>query len=339
MGCDFPKNVEIAFVVDATGSMQDEIDYLKSELENIIHNIKDTLPALDIRLASVFYRDIGDEYVTKKVDFSSDISRTINFIKANNAGGGGDEPEAVDQALSVTLNNLSWSNNALSRMVFLVLDAPPHNTPIIRDTLKMLIQAYAAKGIRIIPVACSGINKSAEYLMRSFSLLTNGSYVFLTDHSGIGGSHIKPSTDKYDVTLLNSLLKNIIIQNVYTPGCNQIVTTATDTSIVINPAVLKDSTELLSNELKSGLNDKATDQFKYWKYYPNPTTGNVTVEIEGQIGFIYMTDLSGKILERYEVNSNPKFNLDFSKYPTGVYLIKHEYKPGQWLSGKILLIH
>ena len=64
----------------------------------------------------------------------------------------------------------------------------------------------------------SGINKQTEYLFRSQSLITAGQYVFLTDDSGIGGSHIEASTDEDPLVVeyLNDCLVRLI--NGYATG-------------------------------------------------------------------------------------------------------------------------
>ncbi|MEF9479208.1 hypothetical protein OWR28_17025 [Chryseobacterium sp. 1B4] len=55
--------------------------------------------------------------------------------------------------------------------------------------------------------------------MRTFALLTNGTYTFLTDDSGIGNSHIKPTIDSYEVEKLNDLLLRLILQRAVFPEC------------------------------------------------------------------------------------------------------------------------
>ena len=62
------------------GSMGDEIDYLKAELNNVIEVVKQNHPLLDMRFGSVFYRDEGDEYVTRTLDFVPDETSLISFI-------------------------------------------------------------------------------------------------------------------------------------------------------------------------------------------------------------------------------------------------------------------
>jgi len=201
--CTSSDVVDIAFVVDATGSMGDEIKYLKTELYDVIQRVQAQNEELTINLGSVFYRDHSDDYLTRESKLTPNIEETVSFISMQSAGGGGDFPEAVDAGLESALNNLKWSESAKARILFLVLDAPPHNNAAVIKKLQTLVAQAAEEGIRIVPVTASGINKSTEYLMRALALATNGTYTFLTDHSGIGGSHIKPTTDEYKVEKLN----------------------------------------------------------------------------------------------------------------------------------------
>jgi len=206
-----PENsIDIAFVVDATGSMGDELDYLKTELLDIITTVKGQNPTAVINLGSVFYRDEGDDYVTVKSDFSQNITQTTNFIKQQSAGGGGDFPEAVHTALDVAVNSMQWSATATSRVIFLVLDAPPHNDAQIIDNLHTIINSASKKGIKIVPVTAGGIDKETEFLMRYISIVTNGTYVFITNHSGIGDEHLEPTVGEYEVEYLNNLIIRLI---------------------------------------------------------------------------------------------------------------------------------
>ena len=204
--CDLNDAVDIAFMVDATGSMGDEIQYLQAELADVIDKVRDTLPGLSLRTGSIFYRDKGEEYLTRTSPLQADLKPTLDFIKKQSAGGGGDYPEAVEEGLERALKELDWNPKARARLLFMVLDAPPHQDDSTVIKMNKLTRLAAAKGIRIIPVVASGINKSAEYLFRSIALATNGTYVFLTDDSGIGNPHIKPTTDDWEVEKLNDLM-------------------------------------------------------------------------------------------------------------------------------------
>ena len=73
--------VDVAFVVDATGLMGDEIVYLKAELTDVINRVKTAAPGSRIRLGTVFYRDHEDDYLTRHHDLSEEADSTISFKK------------------------------------------------------------------------------------------------------------------------------------------------------------------------------------------------------------------------------------------------------------------
>jgi hypothetical protein len=201
------QNVDLMFVVDATGSMGDELEYLKNELYNVLSRADSALTNKSVKYGLVFYRDNGDDYVTRPKNFTPDKNEITNFVKAQSAGGGGDTPEAVDQALTVALQQ-SWSSDAHARIMFLILDAPPHDEKM--TAVRTKIKEAAQQGITIIPLAASGTDKSTEFLLRFIAIATNGTYTFLTDDSGIGNAHTTPSVGTYKVEFLNNLMVRLI---------------------------------------------------------------------------------------------------------------------------------
>ncbi|TAE13865.1 MAG: VWA domain-containing protein [Bacteroidetes bacterium] len=204
--------VDISFVIDVTSSMADELEYLKKELQDVLNRVKQTHSNFSIATSAVLYRDEGDEYVTKTSGFTNNISNTINFIKEGKANGGGNYPEAVHSGLHESIQNFQWSNSAKARILFLILDAPPHQNPSVIGHLQQLIKIASSKGIKIIPIAASGVDKSTEFLMRFFSIATNGTYVFITNHSGIGNDHQEATVGSYQVEYLNNLMVRLINQ-------------------------------------------------------------------------------------------------------------------------------
>ena len=341
--CKQPLNMDIVFAVDATGSMGDEIRYLQAELYDVIEKVKQGNPNLNLNMGSVFYRDKEDAYLTVQQDLTSDISKVMNFMKAQSADGGGDEPEGVDAAMEVAIGKFKWREDARARVMFLVLDASPHHDKETMEKLNKYTIMAAEKGIRIVPIVCSGIDKASEYLMRSMALATNGNYIFLTDHSGIGDKHIAPSTDKFDVETLNILLIRLLQQYIFMPECNQTVNTSRidslqrnqpdsiskDSSFVQNPNTVKDSSGTINN--------KPDDWFL--KYYPNPCRGILKVEINASISELYIADINGKLLMKIPVASDEHYKeIDMSNYPAGVYFLRY-CVDGKCKSGKFVLVH
>ena len=205
------KRADIAFIVDATGSMSDEIDFLKKDLVDILDRAKGGVGEVELRTAAVFYRDEQDEYVTKFSPFTDDYRKTIQYISMQYADGGGDLPEAVHTALEAGLQNLAWNTSARARIAFLVLDAPAHQDHQgVVESLQASIREYAKQGVKLIPVFCSSPSKECEFMCRFFSVLTGGTYVFLTDDSGVGGDHIEASVGDFQVEPLNDLLVRLI---------------------------------------------------------------------------------------------------------------------------------
>lgn len=342
VNCQEVENVDIAFVVDATGSMGDELSYLKEEMNDIIFQSKQISSKLNFQFANVFYRDNGvnEQYVTRKSDFTRVLSESVQYISQQSAGGGGDYPEAVETALDVAIDSLSWSKDARARILFLMLDAPPHNTPEIQFKLQRIMERAAEKGIRIVPVGASGINKSTEYLMRCLALGTNGTYTFLTSHSGIGDSHIEPSTDKYDVETLNELLVRVLKSYTYMPDCDQNLPDLQlpyADSLVVYPEPTDTIQDSIPNvPIRDTLAEDSVKTVK-WSYYPNPTNGIVNVVADLDITELYVTDLSGKVLQIIKnIENNRTVQIDLGQYATGIYLIRYPLGD-KWVTGKVVL--
>ncbi|HAO43998.1 MAG TPA: VWA domain-containing protein, partial [Afipia sp.] len=119
--------VEVAFVLDTTGSMGGLLEGAKQKIWSIATSVVDTNPDADIRIGLVAYRDIGDEYVTRTFDLTTDIQDIYANLLELKARGGGDWPESVNEALDVAINKLQWTKGSdAKRIVFLVGDAPPH---------------------------------------------------------------------------------------------------------------------------------------------------------------------------------------------------------------------
>ena len=211
-----PESVlDLMFVIDTTGSMGDELRYLSSEIADVIDRISQDNPDYTINLALLFYRDIGDEYVTRPFDFTTDIALQQLNLSKQKAAGGGDFPEASDRALEEAVN-MSWSSGYATRLIFHVCDAPPHSIQENITRFFNAVKAAAQKGIRIIPVASSGIDLATEYLLRQEAIMTGGTYIFLTDDSGIGDPHLEPTVGEFTVEYLNACMIRVV--NEYLTG-------------------------------------------------------------------------------------------------------------------------
>jgi hypothetical protein len=339
--CIRPNKADILFVVDATGSMGDEISYLKVELQDIIAQVAAQHPQVELRTGSMVYRCYSNEYVTRKSELTGDINTTTEFIKAQQSGEGGDE--VVEVALNEAVHNFDWSKEAVARLVFFVCDEPPSEGDHTR-ALQEAITDASEMGIRFIPIVASGFNgseTSLEYLMRCVALGTNGTYVFLTDHSGVGDKHTDPTTDAFDVEFLNKLIPRLISNYVKTNACSEdeanepisdTITVEIIEHVVLDSALAASfgQSESVKEVAMSPTNMEAPEQqpqprdtiiHKNMRFYPNPTTGPVTVEFEGAFKEIFLYDINGRILERFNCEGLETVQIDLGRYPAGMYLL------------------
>ncbi len=286
--CAAPLKAEIMFVVDATGSMGDEIEFLKSELSDVIDQVESSRNSIDFRWGSVFYRDETDSYLTRQTPLSDNKDRITSFIGMQSAGGGGDYPEAVNEGLEEALMQ-DWSSDAIARIVFLVLDAPPHHNKEVISELQSQIEYAASIGVKIIPITASGINRQTEYLMKFMSIMTNGTYVFLTDHSGIGNAHLDPVVKDYEVEKLNNLLVRLI--NNYTdPGT----------------CIFQEEEDPI---------------FESIEVYPNPAVDFVQVKVPEGVNSISLTTATGQLIHKENISKQCDVSLDLTTYIDGMYLV------------------
>jgi len=198
-----PSKLDIALVIDATGSMGDELEFLKVEIRDIAEAIDHHFPGVDQRFALVVYRDNGDQYTTRTFDFTANLDGFQRDLGAQSANGGGDYPEAMDAAMEAA-EGLSWRSGDAARVTFLVADAPPHANKV-DDTLAA-VDGLREKGVAVYPVASSGVAGEAEFVMRAAAMLTGAQYLFLTDDSGVGNPHAEPHIPCYTVEQLAPLM-------------------------------------------------------------------------------------------------------------------------------------
>jgi len=198
------------FVIDTTGSMCDELAWIQSELVDVVERTERGMAGLRVRTSVNVYRDHGDAYVVQNHPFRSSASQAAEDLRSHSCGGGGDRPEAMDEALFDGVRSHRWSERAAGRLLFLVTDAPPHRSPDALARLGAIVEIATVLGIRIVPVAASGMDRDTEFLLRGLAILTGGTYVFLTDDSGVGNAHLDPSVGEYEVEPFNDLLVRLL---------------------------------------------------------------------------------------------------------------------------------
>jgi Mg-chelatase subunit ChlD len=209
-----PVRLDLVFLVDATGSMADEIGKLRDSMRAMAAQIGALPSRPSICFGLVAYRDRGDDFFVRAQDFTDDLGAFQQGLAALHADGGGDMPEALNEALHTAVHRLSWRGGDATRLVVLVADAPPHldyGSPWYDDDA----QGAVARGIKLLTIGASGLDPSGEYIFRQLAQFTGGRFVFLTyadrrrPASGPGRETVHDVRD-YSVETLDRLVVRLV---------------------------------------------------------------------------------------------------------------------------------
>ncbi len=169
--------IDIAFILDTTGSMGEEIDAVKDTIRQVAAGI-DGL-GVDVRIAMVEYRDRGDSYVTRVHPFTGDLQRFAAAVAAIDADGGGDLPESVNAGLHDGVARLAWSPTSAARLAFLIGDAPPHLDYAQDISYTTSAKLAARRGIQLYTVAASGMDLLGQVVFRQVAQYTGATNLFV----------------------------------------------------------------------------------------------------------------------------------------------------------------
>jgi hypothetical protein len=216
-----PSTLDLSFLIDVTGSMGDELSYVNAEVVEIVRRIEEVTPGLQVRVSGTFYRDRGDDFVVRQIPFSDNVEGFAQTMERVDAAGGGDYAEDMNAGLMAALNNLEWSEGNAVRLLVLIADAPPQQYNQEQFTYVDAVRMASDRGIRILPVGASGIDREVEVLFRAMGTITSSPYVYLTDHSGVGNAHLEADTQTMRVEYFNELLSRLVISDLQGGGMHE----------------------------------------------------------------------------------------------------------------------
>lgn len=171
-----PPRIDVVFVIDATGSMGDEIEQVKSHLQSTARSITSGLPRPDVRFGIVVYRDREDTEHTRMVPFTRNVDAVQSELASIQAIGGGDTPEDVDAGLTLAIQEMAW-DPAAAHLLFLVGDAAPKDYGVDRQAL---LRRAREREIRIHSIQASGMDVEGARYFASLSNATGGVAEVLT---------------------------------------------------------------------------------------------------------------------------------------------------------------
>jgi len=189
--------LDVVFILDTTGSMYANIERIKIDLTAIMMRLHRAVPGF--RLALIGYSDHdqleSEPFLLQVTDFSEDPSILVAEISKMKATFGGDDPEAVEDALQAA-HGLSWCSQA-RKAIILVGDAPPHGLGAPEDAfpegcplgidweeavaglLDLGVVFYPVLGYETVP------DPTAQRIWEDLATRSDGQYYELSDLSNI----------------------------------------------------------------------------------------------------------------------------------------------------------
>lgn len=169
------RPVDVVFALDTTGSMGSMIAGAKEQIWGIAGELR--RHSGSVRFGLVAYRDTSDDYVTRVHALRGRLLEVEDDLRAFQAAGGGDTPEAVDEALAAALHGFEW-RPAARKMILLVGDAPPHLDRASQAPYAETAALARQRGVVIHTLLC-GHDGTAERVWREIAQSAGGRFVQL----------------------------------------------------------------------------------------------------------------------------------------------------------------
>lgn len=171
------RGIDIAFVLDTTGSMSEEIEATKATVQKVALGLGQS--DVRVRIGMVTFKDRTDGEVTRLFPMTTDVARFGRDVSGLEAGGGGDTPESVNEGLHTALTRLDWSQDAVAKVAFLIGDAPPHLDYPNDADYAVDMRAAAHRGIKLFTIAASGMDDLGQAVWRQIAQYTGGTNMFV----------------------------------------------------------------------------------------------------------------------------------------------------------------
>jgi len=177
--------IEVCFVLDTTGSMGGLLEGAKQKIWSIANEMISAQPTPELKLGLIGYRDRGDDYVVKSFSLTDDIDAIYGHLREFQAGGGGDTPESVNEALAEAIHKMPWSSDKkVLKIIFLVGDAPPHMDYPDGPKYPDLCREAAKKDLIINTIQC-GEMAETKPIWQEIAKLSEGSYVGISQSGNV----------------------------------------------------------------------------------------------------------------------------------------------------------
>lgn len=185
-------DIDIAFVVDTTGSMGDDIASVQAFAVQLIEGI--SAATSSFRIALVTYRDfasrtgVSTDYASRvDLEFTDRADDAVSAINAMSLGYGGDTPETVFSGLNTAID-LKW-RPGVKKVIIQLGDAPPLNPePVTNLTPANIIEASLAVDPVEVYVVATSSSGTPDPILAYVAAETGGTVVSAANPSQVAAA-------------------------------------------------------------------------------------------------------------------------------------------------------
>jgi len=181
-------SLDLAFVIDTTGSMSSTIDAVKNQVDAVADKL--AAGTSSYRMAVVSFRDqpayTGDpDDYAGRVDqgFTSDAGAVKSAVAKLSASGGGDTPESAYSGITSALN-LDW-RPGVKKEVIVFTDAPAHDPEPVSGLTAAKVVAHANA---IDPAVINVVDTGAADNLKPLAEGTEGKVVEASGTADVAGA-------------------------------------------------------------------------------------------------------------------------------------------------------
>ena len=151
------RDFDIVYLIDATGSMQREINAAKDQVISILNELKNKYPDYNFNFGAIFYRDKIDSPSDQNISFSltDNIESLRNKIKDIKAYGGGDIPEDWVWGYQTAVD-FGWRNG--TKLIIHIADAGAHGKEFTES------DRYPNEGPKLYPIIKRCVEKNIKII-------------------------------------------------------------------------------------------------------------------------------------------------------------------------------
>lgn len=202
------RQLDLVFLLDATGSMADELSILKSGLDELTAGLASISNDTTLRYGFVIYRDQAKNDSTELLALTDDWALFAENLMAVTAVGGGDYPENLQDGLDQAVTGMNWNPEG-ERLVILLGDAPPHLDAGATASLAETLLAAATQNITIFSIGSDGLAETDVDIYQQIAEAGNGRFIFVSnspDNSQPDSFIVQPVND------LTNVLVEIVLE-------------------------------------------------------------------------------------------------------------------------------